>query len=218
MTILKQTILSLSSILMLSCTNSQATKEKRDTVNSVDQNQPNKEHTQVKNYLTTSNSFDFNGKEYSLAWSSHPSDTYYKQEYITANEDVEKYHEMVILEVVVGDLSAKDALSAKVKELEARKASDSLVNYESIENKKTGEYMLDFVLSEGTITEWNVYRYQMQQLSTGKKCLVLTTFSKRVYEGAKPSTKEFLTALASDRKVLINAMSKTAIPKIEIQK
>ncbi len=218
MTILKQTILSLSSILILSCTNSQTTNDKKDTVSSVIQDQPDQEHAQVKNYLTTSNSFNFNGKTYSLAWSAHPSDTYYKQEYLTANENVKKYNEMVILEVVVGDISAKDASSSKAKELEARKAIDPVANYEIIENKKTGEYMLDFVLSEGAITEWNVYRYQMQKLSGGQKCLVLTTFSKRAYEGSTPSTKDFLTNLSADRKVLIDAMSKTAVPKIEIQK
>ncbi|WP_373707688.1 hypothetical protein [Kaistella sp.] len=181
---MKKAILPLLTLMILgSCSDSKAdTKEssKEEIENSVsDKVAP------VKNYLNTPELIKLNGTDFDLSWSSHPSENYYKQEYVPSDNVVEKYKEMIAVELVVGDLTAKDAVNQKIQEIEARKATDRVSNYALKEDTETKELILDFMMSEGagesTILEWNVYRYKNYEDAGGNKGISLFSLSKRGY-------------------------------------
>ena len=181
---MKKAILPLLTLMILgSCSDSKPdTKEssKEEIENSLsDKVAP------AENYLNTPELIKLNGTDFTLSWSSHPSENYYKQEYVPSDNVVEKYKEMIAVELVVGDLTAKDAVNQKIQEIEARKATDRVSNYALKEDTETKELILDFMMSEGagesTILEWNVYRYKNYEDVGGNKGISLFSLSKRGY-------------------------------------
>src|SRR5687767_12698448 len=79
----------------------------------------------VKDYLHVPGPVVFNKISYNLAWSSHPSAVYYKQEYIPAGQTVEKFTKMILIEAVTGEFMLQDLVKAKTGELDKRKAVDN---------------------------------------------------------------------------------------------
>src|SRR5262245_43366063 len=55
-------------------------------------------------------------RDYFLAWSSHPSDTYYKQEYLPKGQSPEHYTDMILVELALGDINMQEVAMAKAKE------------------------------------------------------------------------------------------------------
>ena len=84
-------------------------------------------------------------KSHALTWSANPSSGFYKQEYIPAGDNVNKFKSMVMLDLSLGNFILKDIVGAKIAELKKMKATNPLVNYEMFQ--KNGEYLLDFLLS-----------------------------------------------------------------------
>lgn len=208
-------ILTASVLLMLvSCNNSnskakQTVAEEPSTVS-----QP-----QVENFLGTSEKIVFNDTDFYLSWSSHPNDSYYKQEYIPKDNDMEKYTEMIMVEFLIADVTIKEAVKQKIGELDARKASDKMVNYQISENKSTGEFLLDFMLSDGngdenTIVEWNAYRYSIHTDKSGKTGLYLFALSKRGYG---QGIETFVKNLKSDRLKYVTEFTKMEKPEISVK-
>lgn len=174
----------------------------------------------VKDYLNVPGPVSFNGLSYYLAWTSHPAASFYKQEYVTAGDNVERFTNMILLDVRTDFTNCKDLVAAKVAELKKMKAANPLVNYESFENN--GEYMLDFLLSANTpdgksvsVVERNVYRYKNITDKSGRKAVLLFGFSTRAY-GA--GVAKFLTELKSKRTVLTNQVAKFTLPQIALAK
>lgn len=170
----------------------------------------------VKDYLHVPGPIEFNKVKYGLSWSSHPSAIYYKQEYIPSGQLADKYTRMIMLEAVSGEFKLSDVVKSKTTELENRKPSDPVTNYRVVENKSTGEYLLDFVLSAPgsngeTIVEWNAYRYQLVKDKSGKKGLVLFAYSRRAYGS---ETANFLKALKNERTIDIDAIAAYPIPQV----
>ena len=157
----------------------------------------------AKDYLTVPGPIIFESKTYNLSWSSHPADNFYKQEYIVKGADADKYKTMIMIDVVTGEANIKNVVAAKVNELKKMKESNPVINYEIIDNPKTGEYMLDFLLTanapDGSISiiERNVYRYKVVTDKAGQKGILLLGVSTRGY-GAEVTP--FLTALKASRK------------------
>ena len=164
----------------------------------------------------------FDNVEYNLTWSSHPSSNYFKQEYIAKSDSVQKFRKMLMLDFVEGSFKAKDVIALKISELDKLKKSNPAISYEVIENKGTGEYMLDFLLSENTpdgrylnIVERNVYRYKKIKDKNGHVGVLLFGVSVRSYGD---DIIGFLTALKINRDDLINAVGQFDIPEITISK
>lgn len=181
---MKKAILPLLTLLILgSCSDSKA-DTKESSKQEIENSQSNKV-APVENYLNTPELIKLNGTDFKLSWSSNPSENYYKQEYIPSDNVVEKYKEMIAVEFVVGDVTAKDAVDRKIQEIEARKATDRVSNYALKEDTETKELILDFMMSEGagesTILEWNVYRYKNYEDASGNKGISLFSLSKRGY-------------------------------------
>ena len=172
-------------------------------------------------YLSVPGPVVFEKISYNLSWSSHPNDVYYKQEYIAKGDVAEKFKTMVFFDVIAGETNVKDVVAAKVAELKKMKETNPVVNYEAFDNPKSGEYMLDFLLSENmpdgnlSIVERNVYRYRTFTDKSGKKGILLFAVSTRSYG---KDIDNFFTSLKSNRKDLINAVAQFNIPAISIKK
>lgn len=173
---------------------------------------------QVKDYLRVAGPVTLNKTAYNLVWTSHPSATYYKQEYIPKGEVVEKFKHMVLLEVLTGQSNIKDIVNAKVAELKNMKAVNPMVNYDIFQ--KNGEYILDFLLSQSTangkelaIVERNVYRYKVVDVN-GQQSILLLGASERSYG---KDIDNYLRELKAKKSELTNAIAAFTIPAISVQ-
>lgn len=175
--------------------------------------------TAIKDYLGVPGPIAIGGASYNISWSSHPTANYYKQEYIQKGDDVNRFNKMMMLEAVVSEtIKPQDALAGKVAELKERKKTDALVNYQTLANTAKGEYMLDFLLSDGpaaspNVVEWNIYRYKSFTDKNGHKGLMLFAISTRAY-GDK--IKPFLASLKDIRTKTINTIAGYEVPPITI--
>lgn len=157
----------------------------------------------------------FQGEDYALAWSSQPSDTYFKQEYVPEGQKVEAYQDMILVEAVTGAVTPMEAAAAQIQTLEARKGSDPVVNYDVMQNEATGEVLLDFLVSDlaadPVVVEWNAYRYQA--LGDGEG-VALVAISRRGY--GEDGATSFMTGLGSMRSETINALANLSFPAVSI--
>ena len=170
----------------------------------------------VKDYFSVPGPLQFGDDRYLLSWSAHPAPNYFKQEYLPAGEKSNSFNKMLLLEVVTGDVSLPGIVKAKISELQDRKKTDPLSNYQVIQNPATGEYILDFILSQSAgnttaIAEWNAYRYTYLP---GKKGILLVAFCRRSYGDAIPA---FLRLLKTERSKSISALSAFSIPAVTIK-
>jgi hypothetical protein len=170
----------------------------------------------VKNYLGIQGPIQYNNSPFDLAWSSHPGENYFKQEYLLPDEKPETFTQMLLLEALVGSISLEEAVRVKISELEHRKKTDPLVNYQLTENPKTGEFLLDFVVSSSPgnklVVEWNAYRYINLQDKSGKEGVLLFGYSKRSY-GEKATG--FMKKLKTERITHISTLGNYKVPKIK---
>lgn len=170
-------------------------------------------------FLNIGNKIHFAGKDYHLAWSSHPNETYYKQEYVAKGDKVEHYKRMIIIDFLEGDIKPKKAVETYIKSFEQRKKNDPVVNYQVLENGD--EYMLDFILSSPSedgkavkILERNVYHYYLiNSPKAKKKGLLLFAVSDRAY--TKEEMDKMFDTLKNRQFDLVNQVG--AVQKLEIQ-
>ena len=163
-------------------------------------------------YLSVGKKIEFNGEDYELKWSSHPSNEYYKQEYLRENDKLPKYEKMLMVEAVKGDIPAINVANGKINELENWKKSNPSVSYEKFENGK--EIILEFVLSSGNIYEWNIYRYKNEENKSGNY-LVLYSYSYRNYISNEKEKDEFLNTIKTKKTDLMKRVSEIELPKVE---
>jgi len=174
---------------------------------------------QVTNYYGTAESIAFNGVDYTLSWSSHPDTRYYKHEYLPKAEVADHFNTMLMLEFIQGDLSAKDAAQAQVKELIKRKKTDPVCNYDMVESPDGQEFILDFLMSDGKadkvrLIEWNAYHYKAYTDKAGHKGVVMFALSHRAYGD---DVSPFLKSLHEYRQTNRNEIIKYPIPEIQIK-
>jgi hypothetical protein len=171
-------------------------------------------------YLSVNEKITLDTMEFHLVWTSHPTDNYYKQEYLSKDDTLERYSRLVMLEVVTGKIKLKDVVALKVSELEKMKLTNPVVHYETFE--KDGEMILDFLVSESapdgkhlSIIERNVYRYKSFVDKNGQKGIILFGVSDRAYGD---DIRSFFAYLKEHRYDLINSVGAYEIPLIAIKK
>ena len=157
--------------------------------------------------------FVLEGESFELVWTSHPTDTFYKQEYVPEGQSVEAYEQMFMVDVLTNGISVGEAAGTVIDGLKQRQANDPVVNFAMIENEATGEIILDFLLSDdssGTvIVEWNAYRYV--PLEDG---VAMFGISRRGYdEGAT----ELLQGLKDWRMGTIEALAVLELPEVVVE-
>lgn len=167
-----------------------------------------------KEYLSI-NGFTFQDTKYNLSWSIKDKN-HYKQEYLRVNDTLSNFNKMIFVDVLLTELDVKDFVSYKIQEIEKRKGSDPVANYQIIENEKTGEYLLDFLISKGDLYEWNAYRYKKVNTNKGK-AILLFAYSFRSFEGAELKLDSFFPFLKKERNNLINIVANYKMPSVIIK-
>ncbi|MCM1110352.1 MAG: hypothetical protein NC336_04030 [Clostridium sp.] len=140
----------------------------------------------VTEYFNAGNPIEFCDTKFYLAWSDHPRDIYYVQEYLPKGETLDHFNQMFTVNVVFWDRTPAEAVQKKIAELEERKKTDPVINYMSFNNEEETEYILDFVVSDTKgeeihTVEFNVYHYKQMTID-GRKAMILEFYSARAYD------------------------------------
>lgn len=177
-----------------------------------------KAQNKVTEYLNIPGPITIDSKTYHLAWSSHPNDNYYKQEYLTSNDNIEKYNTLIMIDFVKGKFKVEDAVNQKVSELEKMKQSNPVINYTTYENN--GEYILDFIISKNSddgekilIAERNVYRYKLIS-DKNNSGILLFGVSERGYP---ENIDAFFKNLKENSTKMIEAVGSYQLPEVKVK-
>ena len=171
--------------------------------------------SEVTDYLSVGTQIEFNEEDYQLKWSSHPTEVYYKQEYLRADDQLPKYQKMLMVEAVKGDIPAENAANAKINELENWKKRNPIVRYEKTQSGN--DIILEFVVSDGnSIYEWNIYRYRNEKNDSGNY-LVLYSYSYRNYGSEKEDETTFLKEIKASKKDLVKMVEAIELPEVNTE-
>src|SRR5947208_3395905 len=96
---------------------------------------------------------------------------------------------MVLINVIISKfIKIDDVVAAKISELTKMQKQNPVIQFKAYDNKKTGEHMIDFLLSENEpdgnhlkLVERNVYRYEQFTDKSGQKGILLFGTSTRSY-------------------------------------
>ncbi|WP_294304575.1 hypothetical protein [uncultured Chryseobacterium sp.] len=172
----------------------------------------------MKEYLNIPRDITIDSKTYHLAWTSHPNDNYYKQEYLASNDNIEKYNTLIMIDFAKGDFKLEDVINQKISELEKMKQSNPVINYKTYENN--GEYILDFMVSKNSddgkeilIVERNVYRYKLIS-DKNNSGILLFGVSERGY---KENIDIFFKNLQENSAKTIEAVGAFQLPDIKLK-
>ena len=81
-------------------------------------------------YLNVGKTIKFGKQKYSLAWSSHPTDYYYIQEWLPKGEAFDNYSQMFTVSLHFSEeLTPLIAVQSKAAELDKRGMYDKICNY-----------------------------------------------------------------------------------------
>lgn len=156
-------------------------------------------------------------KDYVLSWSSNPQPGYFKQEYLPSGANPQTYDSMVMVEFFTTDLPLNKVIAAQTAMINKRKATDPIANMAIFKNEKTGDVVLDFLLSSRDkngeyIIEWNGYRYAEGKFKD-KRGSVLFALSERAY--GNEASKVFLQKLKDFKASRIRDLTNTAVPEFK---
>ena len=169
--------------------------------------------SEVTDYLHTGEKITFNDTEYTLAWSSHPEEIYFKQEYLPEGRTLDDFNDMLIIDAIKGEIAPRDALDLKVAELAELKKTNPVINWNVYENGE--EMLLDFVITDGsTVFEWNLYRYTLQK-EKKNTYLVLAAYSYRDEVISKEDLKTFFNRILENRNNYIKQLGDLDLPTIK---
>ncbi|MFL6585673.1 MAG: hypothetical protein ACJ8GV_02145 [Luteimonas sp.] len=147
----------------------------------------------------------FGDTDFALQWVSTPSPELYKQEYVPAGQRVQRYDSMVLIDVRPVGAGVVQTVRAMIEQIEARKATDPVANYDVLVNDAGDEILLDFLMSardaSGLIVEWNAYRYFP---GPGGQGTTVIAISRRGYDDA---ARDFLVDLKTRRQQDISTLS-----------
>jgi len=159
----------------------------------------------VANYCNLKNNIKFGDMVFKLVWSKEVVDGDYLLEYVPAGEDVEHYHNMLSIECVENEeITVDDALAIFVNNLEKEKQNDEFVHYKVYANDAVDTKIIDAILRDDDIIEWNIYRYQFLRQLTGTMGVIRFGFSKRAYGDER---MEFMTKMPQIRESYIGTMA-----------
>jgi len=181
----------------------------------------NMNSTQVQNLLGISGPIVFEKTSFNISWSSHPSPSYYKHEYLAKGQNPDQYKEMFMIEFLADESATPKKLAMdKIASTNERKKTDPYALAESLKQDKNGnDIVIDFILSDANdnkvnTVEWNTYRYIKITTKDGKKGLLLLAISRRGYGKSIPA---FLSSVKSRKNTTAAALAKYKIPEISLK-
>jgi len=170
------------------------------------------------NYLGLKDTQVFDSVTYKLSSSFHPSESHFKEEYLAAGENSERYKSMLVIDFLVSDSTAYDLVQHQIKFLLKRQNTDITCYYQVFRNVLKGEYLLDFTLSvmkDGyfTVTEYNIYRYRGYTDKQGHKGVLLIGLTYRAYDD---DIDTFALNLITRKQELLKKFRKFPYPDIQV--
>jgi NAD(P)-dependent dehydrogenase (short-subunit alcohol dehydrogenase family) len=112
---------------------------------------------------------------------------------------------MVLIDVRPVGAGVVQTVRAMIEQIDARKATDPVANYDVLVNDAGDEILLDFLMSardaSGLIVEWNAYRYFP---GPGGQGTTVIAISRRGYDDA---ARDFLVGLKTRRQQDISTLS-----------
>lgn len=158
-----------------------------------------------KEYFSVGNPIGFCGEKYYFKWSTDVKNYYFVQEYLPEGQTFDDYTKLFTVSVMFTDLTAEDVCQSKIDWVLERKKTDMVCNYRVFEND--GEYMLDFIASEGTDKELtqverNIIRYSPIKLN-GQNAVLQCYYTSRAYGD---DITPFIQAIAENSETLYNAL------------
>jgi len=172
-------------------------------------------------YLKVPGPVSFDQASYNLSWSSHPSATYYKQEYLSKGQNADRFQKMLMLEVLTGRINVKDIVDGKIAELKSMKAGNPFVTYELTALPARDEYLLDFLVTQNTpdgksvlIAERNVYHYKPNAGKTGQNGTILFAVTVRSYDA---EVKSFLEKIKTNKADLVGKVKAFVVPAVSVK-
>ncbi len=126
---------------------------------------------------------------------------------------------MLMVDYLLIDTPAKYIVGVKINEIRERKKTDAVANFLVQKNEKNGEYLLDFIMSDGgggkaSVVELNAYHYKNYTDKAGHKGVLLFALSKRAYGN---DVMPFLRNLKSERQNIIKTMAEASFPPVEVK-
>ena len=168
----------------------------------------------VINYFGIQGPITIQKNTYRLAWTSHPTPAHYMQEYLTVGDGFPKYKSMVTVDFLLGELNLDAAVASKIRDLEALKKTNPVVQYNVLTNDASDEQIIDCLIvtdEQENLAERDVYRYKVIRTKSGKRGMLLLMVSDRKYGAA---IMPFLTQLKADKNLLISEVAKLPMPAI----
>ena len=169
-----------------------------------------------KDYLSIGNQIIFLNEEYKLAWSSNPTNGYYKQEYLRPKDKLTKFNKMLLINAVESDISADEAAQLRSNDLDRLKKDNPMINYNIIKNSITKEVILDFVISDKAyVYEWNMHKFEHQEYD-GKNYMVTFCYVYRDSLNDNEELKTFFNHITNNKTKVIYSLGEYVIPQIKI--
>ncbi|RYY54327.1 MAG: hypothetical protein EOO09_14720 [Chitinophagaceae bacterium] len=157
----------------------------------------------------------FNNINYHFSWSSHPSEAFYKQEYIPAGEKPERFRSMLLVDVLIGERTVSEIVSEKIRALKELQLTNKNISWQEWDVTGKDDQTIDFTMTAPgangnglSIFEYNVYRYKSFTSVNGKKGLMLFAISTRAYD---KNISVFRQGLSDKKKGLVDQLKKMSL-------
>lgn len=171
----------------------------------------------VADYMHVPGPIIFNNSTYYLEWSASPVNNYYKQQYLVKGDTLDHYKKLVLIDVLLDTVSAKNLVFYKLRALQQRKKTDAAMDYHLIASPDSSEYVVDFIQSEGSpktdCVEWNAYLYKAFKDINGHKGVLLFGVSMRAYGN---NIDDFIGSMRDRRESVIQQLIKYPLPVVKI--
>lgn len=159
---------------------------------------------------------ELNATEFFLVNSKQFSKTYFRQQYLPADQKVDDFNELLDVSYFTKEIEMELAVRQKVESIQQRESKDKFAKVNVTESPDGKEYIVDYYISESPekgspYIEYNIYRFKTIETGSGKNFLILN-YAKRMYGDLKSSAK----SIAKQRDNLMGVIIEFKVPEIKI--
>ena len=167
-------------------------------------------------YLSIPGPIELDGTEYFLVNSKQFSKTYFRQQFLPADQKLEDFNELLDFSFFTKEIEMELAVRQKVESIQQREETDKFAKVNVTESPDGKEYIVDYYISEtpekgNAYIEYNIYRFKTIDAGTEKRFLILM-YAKRMYGDLKSSAK----SISKQRDNLMGALIEYKIPEIKV--
>lgn len=173
----------------------------------------------VIDYISFPGPIKFKSEEFFLTWSKKNTATWYQQQYIQRDDDVDNYQDRINVSFFDKDIDPFEAAKMKKESIEERKekTKDNYSFVGIVESPDGTEVIVDYLVTVVTqdkepYAEYNIDRFKTIKVND-KPCLLIYSYSKRYIEG---DFKYMSRVVNKERNRLIEAVINSKMPTIKL--